>query len=275
MADTTLRSNLTPSAVPTEIGNVLIDAVRKECVAALVAKSYPTSRRSLTLPVISSDLVAQNVAEGAAITLSDLGTTEVEIKPAKQVGATKWSNEAMADAFNNDGGALTILTGSLQAALASRIDQNMVDALAATASTDGGTTDLSDLDEFHAALAAIRNLGATPTSILVSPNTLLRLATIKEGTASRRSLMQPIAQDTAVLAVGGVPFVECRQVPDTVAYAVSADRLAFVSRNQATIELDRSVFALERKTLVLGEVRTATGVLQPAAVVKVTIAPAA
>ena len=109
----------------------------------------------------------------------------------------------------------------------------------------------------------------------MSPNALLRLATIKEGSASKRGLMQPVAQDSAVLAVGGLPFVECWQVPDTVAYAVSSDRLAFVSRDQATIELDRSVFALESKTLVLGEVRTATGVLQPAAVVKVTIAPAA
>lgn len=159
--DTTLRSNLTPSAVPTEIGTVLINAVRAECVAGKVAKPYPTTRKSLTLPVISSDLVAQNVAEGAAITLSDLGTSEVEIVPAKQVGATKWSNEAMADALQDNGGALSILTGSLQAALAARIDANMVDALAATASTNGGATDLADLDKFHAALAAIRNLGAT------------------------------------------------------------------------------------------------------------------
>ncbi len=64
-------------------------------------------------------------------------------------------------ALQDDGGALSILTGSLQAALAARIDANMVDALAATASTNGGATDLADLDKFHAALAAIRNLGAT------------------------------------------------------------------------------------------------------------------
>ena len=273
----TTTTTLTPAAVTTEIGVALVTAVRGLSVAAQVTATHPTSHKSLTFPVIGTDLVAANIGEGEAIDLTNIGTGEVRITPTKQVAATRITNEALADAFADSGeAALTILTGSINAALAAKVDRNMVDALAAlTGHTDGGSTTLADLDAFHAALASIRTVGATPTAILVSPATVLRLSTMKEGTASKRSLLQPTAQDPAVLAVAGVPFVESRFVGDDVAYAVAADRLALVMRTQATVEVDRSVFALTRESLVLGEVRTGFGVLQPAAVVKVSIAPAA
>lgn len=271
----TFLNDLSPAFTQDEIAASIVTAVRNVSVAVAVTAPQVTTHKALTFPVIDQDLTAVNVAEGAQIQLSDIGTGQVTVTPRKQVAATRLSTEAFADILADSGEtALTILTGSLTAGLAARVDANLFDLLGTlTGVTDGGDTDLTDLDAFHAALASVRKVGAVPTSILISPDTALRLSTMRESDTSKRSLLAPTPQDPAVLALAGVPFVESRHCPDGAAYAIARDRLVTVVRQDAAIEVDRSVFAMTREVLVLGECRTASGALHAASVVKLSVVP--
>jgi HK97 family phage major capsid protein len=276
----TTRATLTPALTPDAIGELIVAAVVEASLAAEVATVYTTDRAQLIFPVITDDLDSHWIGEAQPIVLSDLGTTEVPVIPAKVIAATRVSNETVEDV---DPTALDILGESIGRSIAAKVDAAAFGSTPApapaglgalTGVTNVGTTDLTDLDVFHEAFAAVRQVGATPTSVLLSPQTALRLAVMKEtGSAdARKSLLQPDPTAPTTYAVAGIPLVVSRHVADDVAFVVDRARLALVIRKQAELVVDRSVFAVTRESLVLGEARVGWACLHPAAVARITIA---
>lgn len=277
----TTRSTLTDALTPDEISTLVVTALIEASVGADVFTTYTTTNKTKTFPLITDDLAAEWVSESNPITLSDIGTGEVSVKPEKVVAATRISNEAIEDP---DEDMSSVLGNSIARALAAKVDAALFGAVAAPAPqglgalvgfTDAGTTDLLSVDALHDALAAVRGVGATPTGFVMSTASALRLSKAKEATGSKKSLLQADPAAPTVLQVAGVPFYVSRYVADDVIFAVDKSRLALVIRKAATVEVDRSVYALTRESLVLGEARVGAAVLHPASVARVTVSPTA
>lgn len=172
--------------------------------------------------------------------------------------------------------ALNAITGAIVRGLAVHMNRLTVATLAAApGAVDLPATDLTDVSAFYVAASKVQETGATPTSILVSPATALRLALLTVANGSRQPLLAADATSGAGTVVAGLPLVVSPLVGDDVAFVTASERLRWVVRTDGTMVLDESVFAMTRSTLVLGEACAALGILDEASVVRVAISPAA
>ena len=258
-----LAGSATPGSVisPDEWSANFIDRLAAESVMLKAGvRRMTTSRDALHLPRIDSDPAAGFYAEGAPITSSDPGYTDIVATPRKLASLQTISNELIADS-NPD--VIALLEMQVARALALAFDLACIEgsgtppAIRGMKNVAGITVDSSlaaaptNLDVFATAIATLATNNAKATAILMHPRSWGELSKLKQGTANNNMplLMEAAGSGAQEVArsIYGVPVYLTSQMSitegaggETSAYIFEAAQLIAVFRSDTTITLDRS-----------------------------------
>lgn len=274
MAMTTSSANA--AFLRSEVGKMFVRALDNTSIALQVSTRIMTKGNSWRIPIVSADPTAGWVAEGAEITPSDATLTEAVVTPKKIAGLTIVSNELVADTSPT---AAEVVGNGLARDVATRLDAayfantttngpSGIKSITTTVVSAGGSW--TDVDPFTEAVYAVEGVGAGVNAWVANPADALLLASLKEGTDSNKGLLQPDATQPARRAIGGVPLYTSTAVTSGEVWGVPKDRVFVVVREDASIDVDRSVFFTSDRTAIKVTMRVGFAFPHPLAVVKVT-----
>ena len=235
---------------------------------------------SLRVPRIVTDSAASWTPEGQEITPDSPTVDQVVITPRGLKALTIISNELANDSSPS---ALKLVGESVVRDIAKRIDlayfANTTPnapagllSIAATAADAGDSWANLDWAEFAKSNTAQHN--TVVDSFITSPQTLLKISTLKEGTASNKGLLGSDPTAPANYTVSGVPLIPTPAIttPDLV-WAIPASRVVLALRQPTTVETDRSAYFSSDRTGLRAVCRISWGFLEPAAITKIATTP--
>ena len=275
MALTTSSGNL--SFLSSEVGDLLVRPALEMSIAAQVSTVVTTGANTFRIPVVSADPTAAWTAEGAEITPSDPTLTEIVVTPSKLAGLTIISRELAEDSspeaakIVGDGLARDIARKLDSAYFGNTVTNGPNGLLSLTTSTSvEAASSFTTLDAFAAAIFTAEGIGATVDSFVTSPTEALALSTLKEISGSTRPLLTSDVTAPTSRTVYGRPLLVSSAVGVKTAWGIARDRVFLVIRDDAKVEVDKSVFFTSDRVAVKATMRVGIGFAHPLAVVKVT-----
>ena len=275
MALTSSSGNL--AFLASQVGDLLVRPAMNASIAAQVCSLVPTGNATYRIPILSALPATQWTAEGDEITPADPTLAEIVCTPRKVSGLTILSRELAEDASPE---AATMVGQSLAASMAAAIDSaffgnTVTDGpsglLSLTTSTSvEASSSFDTLDSFAGAIYTAEGLGVNITSFVTSPGEALALSTLKEGTDSIRPLLTADVTTPTARTIYGRPLLVGATIGVKTAWAIPSDRTFLVVRDDARIEVDRSVFFTSDRVAVKATMRIAFGFAHSAGIVKIT-----
>ena len=264
--------------LPDGYGPLVIQSTLDESMFARIATTVTTGSAEYRIPIVAVDPTASWVAEGAEITPSDPTFQELVVTPPKVAGLTIISRELAND---SSPAAAQVVGDGLARDIARRVDQAAFAGLASPApaglSTLSGiqsyvsASAFANLDFAAQAISKAETVGATVTAFVTSPATALALATIKTASGSNEPILGRDANSATGRQILGVPLLVSPFVAANTLWAIDSSRVWLVVREDATVEVDRSVYFTSDRVAVKAVMRAGFGFVHPQSVVKVTI----
>jgi len=246
MPEGTNTANATALLRPEEVGPLLIQPIDAQSIAAQVATVVATESHEYRLPVVTADPSAGWVAEGADIDVSDLGTDEVVVTPAKLAGITVVSRELADDstpeASKTVGDALVrdivrkldqAFFGSLPSPAPKGLASLVAGGRLAVVNREAGD---QTLDAFAEAISEAELVGATVDHFVANPADALALATIKDEAGSNRPLLGTDAASRTKRQLQGVPLLVSPYVAPGIVWGIPKSRTFIIRRTNARVE---------------------------------------
>ena len=273
-----LRSDHLPLLRPEDVAALVIQPVDRMSVAMQVSTILDTDASTMRIPIVTADVDAAWVAEGAEISEDSAATDELNVEPRKLAALTIISSELAQD---SSPAAQQVVGQSIARDLARRIDLAYFGAQAGQ--SPNGLQDLlgvgivdnvgswANLDPFleaqYAADAEGRELGAFVSDY----STALALAQLKDQTDSARPLLGDPLEGTR-RRLAGVPLYVSPGVEAGVVWGLPRDVSMVVRRTGVQLAVDRSRY-FERDSIgVRATMRLAFGWPHPAAVQRISLA---
>lgn len=270
----------TPNAgpiLPEEVSALVVQPVTRESVAMQTATVVTTGSHTFRIPRVTEDPTAAWVAEGAEITPDDMTLDEIDVTPSKVAGLTIISRELADD---SDPAANNVVGDGLARDIARKVDAAFFGALASPAPSGlgalAGTTPVAagvafaNLDPFAEAMSEAEQLGATLTAFVANPADALALAQLKDATGSNRPLLGVDPTQPTRRTIFGVPLYVSADVTAGTVWGYDRDKVWIVLRDDAKIEVDRSVFFTSDRVAIKATMRVGFAFTQPATVVEIT-----
>lgn len=270
----------TPNAgpiLPDEVSALVVQPVISAAVATQTATVVTTGSHTFRIPRVLDDPAAQWVAEGQEITPDDMTLDEIDVTPSKVAGLTVISRELADD---SDPAANNVVGDGLARDIARKVDAAFFGALAAPApsglaaltgtTTVAAGTAFEDLDPFAAAMSEAEQRGATLTAFVASPTDALTLAQLKDATGSNRPLLGTDPTQPTRRTVFGVPLYVSPDVTPGTVWGYDRSKVWVVMRDDAKIEVDRSVFFTSDRVAIKATMRVGFAFPHPATVVEIT-----
>ena len=240
-----------PLLTDAEVADLLVTPV----LAATVATAAPGVLSTLTrtashvyrIPRITEDATASWTAEGQEIAPSDLAVDEIVTVPAKVAGLSVLSSEMVDD---SNGAAPDLVGDSLVRDVARRIDEAFCGTpgglappgLESTNPTEIDGGGLTNLDPFAEAVAAVEGEGGRVTGWLAHPQDALALVTMKDSDGSARALLAADPTQPGARVIEGRPMLTSPAVTRGSVWAVDGSRVHVIVRQDASVEVDSSIF---------------------------------
>lgn len=271
-----------PILRPAQVGDLLVQPVTRESVAAQVCTVVFTESHEYRIPIVSADPSASWVAEGDEIAISDATLTEKTVTPAKIAGLSVISRELANDSSPE---AADEVGQGLARDIARKLDQAFFAGLPAPAA-DGlaelsghsivqlTATTWADTDWAPTAISMADAVGATIDTFVANPADALALATLKDETGSNRPLLSTDATMPTRRVVAGVPLLTSPYVPAGTVWGIPRPRVVLVVREDAEVTADASVFFTSDRVAVRAVMRAGFGFPHAAALVQVSLAAA-
>ncbi|MHB1063214.1 MAG: phage major capsid protein [Georgenia sp.] len=271
---------------PDDYGALIVQPVQAESVAYAVSTNIATRSTRFNVPIITEDPNAAWVAEGAEITADDATMEELTITPPKVAGLTAITRELAAD---SSPAAAEIVGQGLARNIARQIDAAFFGTSGASTvqpdgledltgvnvvSTGAGVTAWANLDPFAEAIADAETVGAAVTAFVANPADALALAQLKDETGSNRPLLGTDPTQPTRRLVLGVPLYVSPAVSVGTVWGIPRDRALIITREDVTLEVDRSVYFTSDRVAVKAVMRAGFGFPHAAAIQKVTLAAA-
>lgn len=255
----------------------------------------PTDKAELSIPRITSDMSAAWVNEGDTIAESDPGLDAILATPRKLAALTSTSNETILDSNPK---VLDVVFANLYRSLALGLDDAFFEGSGAAPpqlrglkSTVGiqsvvmgaNGAAFADLDPVAEAIGLLEGENAEATAIVMHPRTWADLMKLREQSGS----LKPLLSESAKSPTGGVqrtlfgvPVYLAAQLSTTETkgtsgavassvYVYQADQVIAVRREEARIEVDRSVHFAKDMVAIRGIVRFDLAVPNPKAVCRI------
>jgi HK97 family phage major capsid protein len=260
----------------------------------------PTSATELKIPHLLSDIAAGWTEEGDTIVSSDPGLEPLTARPKKLAALTSMSNEVILDSNPK---VLDLTFRNLLRALANGLDEAFYEGsgvdpeikglknIAGKQNVSMGTNGaaLTDLDPIIEALGLLEAENAEGTSIVMHPRTWADLMKLREQTGSLKPLLSESAGSPTTgvqRSLLGVPVwlnsklatTETKGTSNLASsiYVYDAPQIVAVRREEARVEVDRSIYFDRDMTAVRGVVRWDLVVPNPKALVRIDgVIPAA
>jgi HK97 family phage major capsid protein len=252
---------------PEQVQALVVLPLIEQSVAMRAGTVVQTGSHQLRVPRVTQDPSAAWVFQGNEIPVTDPTLDELDIVPKKLAGLTVITNELAAD---SSPAALQIVGDGLVRDLARKTDQ----VFFANTTTNGPAGLLSitptaadagdawaNLDAFEFAKSNAEQHNTVVDTFVSNPATALKIATLKESTAtgSNRALLQPDPTAPGVRTVSGVPLLTSPSIANDIVWALPKARIILALRQGTTVESDRSVFFTSDRTAVRATVRVSWG----------------
>ena len=276
----TTTTNGAAVLTPDQVAALVTLPLQQESVAMRVSDVVTTGAHNLRVPRIVTDAAASWTPEAQEIAPDSPTVDQVVITPLGVKALTIISNELANDSSPS---ALRLVGESVVRDIARVIDKAFFAATTANApsgllSITPTTCDAGDaytnLDwaEFAKSNAAQHN--TVIDTFVTSPATLLKIATVKEGTASNRSLLGSDPTAPASYTVSGVPIIATPAVTTSdLVWAIPRSRVVLALRQGTEVQTDRSAYFSSDRTGLRAVCRVSWGFIEPLAVCKIATTP--
>jgi HK97 family phage major capsid protein len=264
---------------PEEIHAFVVLPLQQQSVAMQVGDVVQINSHVLRVPRVTQDVSASFVPEGGEIPATDAAVDQIEITPAKLAALSVITSELAADSSPS---ALKLVGDSIVRDVSRKLDA----AFFATSTPNGPAglgsitptaADAGDswtnLDAFEYARSVAEQHNTVVTSFVGNPATVLKISTLKEGTASNKGLLQPDSSKPTGRMVAGVQLLTSPAVPSDVIWAIPQDRVVIALRQGAEVKTDASVFFTSDKLAIRTTLRVSWAVTDPLALTKIAITP--
>lgn len=273
----TAISGDTHGLLPNEIGVLITEPVRRASVAMNVASVVTTTVNEYRVPVVLGDAGAAWTAEGDDITPSDASFNEIVVRPSKIAGLCVLSRELAEDSAPSaqqlvgEGLAQSIAT-TVDTAFFGNTTANGPSGLLSVAGVQfvDTTAGITNTDPFAEALSLAENVGATVTSFVANPATVLDLAKVKRQEGSNEPLLGYDASQPTQRQVLGVPLVSSPAVAVGDVWAIPAAKLMVVLREDVSLAVDASAYFASDSIGVRATMRVGFAFPHAAAIVRLT-----
>ncbi|WP_337062446.1 phage major capsid protein [Kineococcus sp. G2] len=265
---------------PPDQAGLVIGPLQRDSLALRTATVIATRRDEVRVPLLTDDVPADFVEEGAELPEGQPFVAEVALRPAKLAALTVLSNELASD---SEPGAVNLVGESIARSIRARLDSAFLDApgtgippagvLTSANSTDGGTlgVDTGSLDTLQDALTLVEAAGGTPNVIVCHPSTWGVLAKLKAGDGSAVPLLGSPSDGRQERTVFGVPVFVDAQVPEDIIGVWDRAAVAVALRQDVSIEQSRDAYFSSDSVAVRATLRAAWDVLDPERVVRIAV----
>lgn len=280
----TYTTNAPLAFLPDEVGQLVVTPVTQESVAIQASTAIRANGHRYRIPIVNADPAAVWTAEGQEIVPSDPSLSELVIDQYKIAGLTVVSNEMLNDATPESS---QLIGARIAADIARKVDAAFFGSHGSSTVQPAGLADLpttgagsvtkisaggtwGNLDVFTGAIIGTQALGVQVGAFVTSAADALAIGTIKDSSVSSRSLLAPDPTQPGRLVIGGVPVYVSPAVAAGVVWSLPAARSYVIINEDASIEVDRSVFFTSDRSAVRSVMRVGFGWPQPAAITKIT-----
>jgi HK97 family phage major capsid protein len=282
MVNTT--ANASAILVENDIDALLVVPALDGSVVGQVTRRVQIASHSLRLPRVLTDPSAAFVAEGAEIPISDANLDEVVTTPSKCAGLTVITRELADD---SSPAAASVVGAGLARDISRTLDKAFFGNLAApnpkglaSLTGAGGATAVAapsawaNNDPFEAAIFAAADVEAKLTSWCMNPADALALSQLKEAEGSNKHLLQPDPTAATRRVIAGLPVYTSPAITAGTVWGIPEDRVVLVVRDEASIDVDRSIFFTSDRVAIRATLRVGIAFPHPQAVVRITRASA-
>jgi len=282
------RALTTAAAIsPGELSSYLFDKLRASSVAlASGVRVIATERDSVTFPALTADVAPGWYAEAGAITAGDPTLASVVATPRKLAHLVQLSNEVIDD---SDPSVLDVLNAHLVAVLGLKLDLGIFEGSgtapeirglanvsgigSVSMGTNGGQ--VTSLDPFADALAALEAANAKPGAIVLGPRTWATVRKLKD--SQGRPLVGNGSADAPPTIFGLPVHVTQLSVTETQGsasncssvYVYEPGQVVLVRRADVEVEVDRSRLFNSDQSEVRAKLRADLIVPNPTAVCRI------
>ncbi len=240
---------------PEEVARLVIEPLQNASTAMQISTVVPTASHQFRIPIVVADAGSGWYSEGSDITPTDAQISELVVTPTKLATLSKVSNELANDSSPT---ATAVVGQGMARDLARKLDTAFF--ANTTANGPSGLLSLGDvqtvdgssaagLDAFAEAISKLESVGSTCTAFCASAATVLELSQLKQFdgvTQSNVPLLSQAGDGTAatkrqILGVNLWPL-PAGVIADGVVWALDAAKTFVVLRQDAQVEVDRSVF---------------------------------
>jgi HK97 family phage major capsid protein len=276
MADTSTTTTGVGGFLPEDYAQLVMRPVFAEGIAYQASTILRTDSHEVHFPIIDTDPAAGWTPEGTEISVADPTYAEVVATPAKVAAIHTITNEMV---FDSNPVALGVAGASLKRSLINSIDgaffaattpTNAPDGLGALEGVQEISGELTSLDPFAEAITQVEGAGGIVTSFVLSRADLLTLLKLKDQADSNRILLGIDANQPTRRTALGVPVLATPALATGTAYAISRADTFVVTRNDATVEADRSVKFTSDQTVLRAIARVAFAFPAPARIARIT-----
>ncbi|MFH5825007.1 phage major capsid protein [Georgenia sp. AZ-5] len=268
---------------PAQVEDVFVRPLTQQAVCARVSRVVRTQSHDLRVPIVTSDVGASWVAEGAEIPLGDMTLTDLVITPTKMARVVGVTREAAND---TSPAAVTEVAQSLVRSFQVVLDSsffggagvapapNGLGALAGVNTVATAAGGWANLDVFTDAIVNGQTKGHPVTAFVANSADVTALSKLRDETGSNRPLLGPDPTVPGSRQILGVPLLTSDAVPASTVWAIPQTASLLVIREGAAegpvLETDKSVWFTKDQVAVKGILRISWGWPYPAAITKIT-----
>jgi HK97 family phage major capsid protein len=262
---------------PDDVREMLFDPLEQLSIATIATTVVYTDSHTFRIPVMTADPLAEWVAEGEEINISDPKIEEASTEPKKVAGLTTVTRELLQD---STGDTAARVGNGLARDISRKLDAAF---FADTAPTNGpagvGTitatevdapADWTDADPFTDAVYTAEDNSASITGWFAHPDDAKALATVKESSGSSRNLLAPDPTQAGQRLIEGVPLHVSKLVTPGEVWGIDATQAFTVIRQDAEIVADSSAFFTSDRTALRATMRAGFLFINPAGIIKIT-----
>lgn len=242
VGQTKLANMVDPEVMAEMISAKLDKAIRFSPLATVHNNLVGRPGSTLTFPAFTYIGDAEDVAEGEAIPLDQMATTEKEVKVKKAGKGVEITDEAILSGLGDPIGEAN---NQLILAIANKVDNDMLAAAETATQTAAAVKDVATL---QAALNVFEDEDDQPSAIIMNPADAALLLT----DARSKSLGSEVSANSLLNGtyanVLGVEVVRSNKVAADKFYLIKQGALALVKKRDVQVEADRDIV---KKTTVI------------------------
>lgn len=266
------------SLSPEDRAALIIQPLERESLALRTSRVLPTLRDSVQVPMLTEDVPADFVAEGAELPQGQPIVNEVSLRPVKIAALSILSCELAED---SEPEAVNLVGHSIARSIKVKLDQAFLFAatgglpsagvLTGASIVDGGVLG-ANLDGISDAITSVEAAGGAADVIVMNPTTWGRIAKVKTEGTSNAPLLGVDGTPVGERSLFGVQVrVDSAVVADVIG-VWDSNAVAVALRRDVKVESDTSRYFDTDSVAVRATLRADWTVLDPQRVVKISSA---